>query len=412
MRDAAEYLNYDFNNPVRDPVWGNIMFSDGMKKIISSPILQKMNGIRQLGPAYLVYPGAVHSRFCHSLGVYHMGLRIIRQLLTFSSCPRVSREETAAFLCGCLLHDLGHFPYAHSLKDLPLKTHESLTAEYILSEPLNTLIKDSLKIDPFLPAAIVDRSIETDSKKISFFRNILSGVLDPDKLDYLTRDAYFCGVPYGIQDIDFVLSSVYPHPEKGIGILKSGISAVENILFSKYMMYKTVYWHKTVRCATGMIKKALLSAMKNEKLNKEQLYDLSDETLFQIPLDRDLPAFRLFDMVRGRRLFKLVYEVLFDPQNLSHALLLDLGKRTEKEEELDREVSSAVGMECRDSVLIDIPEEINFETSLPVFENDDFEIFSGKEGISISSDSLRHIRVFVAPEIASQREKLRDIEWI
>ena len=87
------YLDTSFSHPVRDPVWGNIMFSDSFKKIISSPVLQKMNRIRQLGPTYLVYPGAVHTRFNHSLGVYHIGYRMIRRLLTFDTCPEVSVED-------------------------------------------------------------------------------------------------------------------------------------------------------------------------------------------------------------------------------------------------------------------------------------------------------------------------------
>ncbi|MBR4159350.1 MAG: phosphohydrolase, partial [Spirochaetia bacterium] len=79
---TATYLDTSFYNPVRDPVWGSIMLSEGFKKIVSSPVLQKMNRIRQLGPTYLVYPGAVHTRFIHSLGVYHMGYRMIRRLIT------------------------------------------------------------------------------------------------------------------------------------------------------------------------------------------------------------------------------------------------------------------------------------------------------------------------------------------
>ena len=99
---TAAYLDTSFYHPVRDPVWGSIMLSDGFKSLVSSPVLQKMNRIRQLGPTYLVYPGAVHTRFIHSLGVYHIGYRMIRRLLTFDSCPTVTVQDVNAFLAACL----------------------------------------------------------------------------------------------------------------------------------------------------------------------------------------------------------------------------------------------------------------------------------------------------------------------
>lgn len=398
---TATYLDTSFYHPVRDPVWGNIMLSEGFKKIVSSPVLQKMNRIRQLGPTYLVYPGAVHTRFIHSLGVYHIGCRMIRRLITFDSCPQITVRDVNAFLCACLLHDLGHFPYTHSLKELPLKKHEALTGEYILAEPLASLIKSALEIDPAIPAAIVDTSLPTSVATVKFFRNILSGVLDPDKLDYLTRDAFFCGVPYGTQDIEFVLSSIYPHPERGISILPSGIPAVENILFSKYLMYKTVYWHKTVRCATGMIKKAIMAALNDGVLTPDDLYGLDDESLFQAGCGDG--ASRLFDMVHDRRLFKMTHEVVFDDTNPYHMSLLDLKKRGEEEAKLARKLSCDSA-----SVIIDVPENITFETTLPVYENGTFRSFSGRAGLETFSDPLRKIRIFVDPSVA---DKARSIQW-
>ena len=398
---TAAYLDTSFYHPVRDPVWGSIMLSDGFKSLVSSPVLQKMNRIRQLGPTYLVYPGAVHTRFIHSLGVYHIGYRMIRRLLTFDACPTVTVQDVNAFLAACLLHDLGHFPYTHSLKELPLKKHEVLTGEYILAEPLASLIKDALEIDPAIPAAIVDTTMESADPTVLFFRNILSGVLDPDKLDYLTRDAFFCGVPYGTQDIEFVLSAIYPHPEQGISILPSGIPAVENILFSKYLMYKTVYWHKTVRCATGMIKKAIIAALESGALTPDDLYGLDDESLIQE--GRGEGASRLFDMVHDRILFKMICEVVFDDTNPVHMALLDLKKRGEEEANLADKLS------CDSSlVIIDVPESITFETTLPVYDNGTFRSFTGRAGLETFSDPLRKIRIFVDPTVA---EKARRIQW-
>ena len=274
------------------------------------------------------------------------------------------------------------------------------------------MIRDALEIDPAVPAAIVDTSLPTESATVQFFRNILSGSLDPDKLDYLTRDAWFCGVPYGTQDIEFVLSAIYPHPEKGISILPAGIPAVENILFSKYLMYKTVYWHKAVRCATGMIKKAIIAALDSHLLTPQDLYGLDDESLFLA--GKGGSDLRLFDMVHSRQLFKMTYEVVFDDSNPEHTALLDLKKRGAAEKALAEKLSGT-GIECDSScVIIDVPEHITFETTLPVFENGSFRTFSGSRGLENFSDPLRRLRVFVDPAVFDSIKSagLKDCRWI
>ena len=125
--------------------------------------------------------------------------------------------------------------------------------------------------EPEFVAGIVDKNIKTDNKEILFYRQLLSGVLDPDKLDYLNRDAFYCGVPYGIQDTEFTLAALEPDLQKGITINSKSIVAVENLLFSKYLMYRTVYWHKTVRIVTAMMKKTLFSALKNDEISDTPL---------------------------------------------------------------------------------------------------------------------------------------------
>jgi HD superfamily phosphohydrolase len=252
------HLDRDYRKPVRDPVWSNIYLSEELLKVIDSAPFRQLSRIKQLGPAFLVYPGATHTRLNHSLGVFHLSKRMIRTLLGFPSFGVMTLEGVKSFLCAALLHDLGHFPYTHSFKELPLKDHEVLTAEIVQSEPLASLLQNDVGVDPRRVAAIVDESMEPDGdEEVVFFRRILSGTLDPDKLDYLNRDAYFCGVPYGLQDIDFILSRLRPSAENGIALEQTGVSAVENLLFSKYLMYRAVYWHRTVRVATAMIKKAV-----------------------------------------------------------------------------------------------------------------------------------------------------------
>ena len=238
---VIESLQRGFTVPVRDPLWGHIYLTPGLAALTESSPFMRLGRIFQLGPAYCAYPGATHTRASHSIGVYYLARRLL-----ISLCERgaswLSPRGALSFLAAALLHDLGHFPYTHSLKELALEEHESLSAGIILSEPVKSLLGKA-GADPEFTAAIIDKSItgnQTDTE-LHFYRQLLSGVLDPDKLDYLNRDARYCGVPYGAQDVDFIYSRLFPHPVRGVEIDSRGIPSVESILFSKYLMYRTVY---------------------------------------------------------------------------------------------------------------------------------------------------------------------------
>ena len=397
-----DHLSRDYNEPVKDPLWKNITLSRGLLQLTSHRAFQKLNGIKQLGPTYLVYPGATHTRLNHSLGVFHLARRMLVNLLGGgistgtageSAGPALAElglEDTKAFLCAALLHDLGHYPYAHSLKDVGLRSHETLTAERILQTDLSTLIREKVGTDPELVAAIVDSSLSHRSKHLDFFRNLLSGVLDPDKLDYLNRDAYFCGVPHGIQDVDFILAEIRPRAD-GLIVTEKGLSAVESILFSKYLMYKTVYWHKTVRIATAMIKKAILLALKEGVLRPEDLYWLDDYEFASLTQRHTFAALQLIRRVMERQLYKLVAAVPFDALNPLHLRLQDVRDRLGFEQALVEEVEKLLGRKLPlQSLIIDVPEPINFEINLPVLQNDTGEITVYENSRSVfSRESVR-----------------------
>jgi HD superfamily phosphohydrolase len=397
-----DHLTRDYNEPVKDPLWKNITLSRGMLQVASHRAFQKLNGIKQLGPTYLVYPGATHTRLNHSLGVFHLARRMMVNLLgggsstsagikpADSALSELSLEGLKSFLCAALLHDLGHYPYAHSLKDVGLRSHESLTAERVLQDDLSSLIRNSLGADPELVAAIVDSSLSHKNKDLGFFRNLLSGVLDPDKLDYLNRDAYFCGVPHGIQDVDFILAEIRPRAD-GLMVTEKGLSAVESLLFSKYLMYKTVYWHKTVRIATGMIKKAVLLALKGSVLLPEDLYWLDDYQFATLTERHEYGPFELIRRVSERRLYKLVAAVPFDAENSLHLKLQDVHVRLGFEEDLVRAVEKVLGRKLPvESLIIDVPEPINFEIVLPVLQSETGEVTVYERSRSVfNRDSVR-----------------------
>jgi uncharacterized protein len=365
--DLLGFLASNFTEPIRDPLWGNVFLSPGLERIATSVPFAKLGRIKQLGPAFLVYPGATHTRRAHSIGVFHMARRLAWALAAKGQLDFCTREGLSSYLVAALCHDLGHFPFAHSLKELPLETHEALTARELLAEPLASLVR-AAGADPEAAAAIVDESRPLEggrgvggARELLFFRSLLSGVLDPDKLDYLDRDAFFCGVPYGLQDSDFILQRVAVGPGDLLAIEERGLMSVEGLLFSKYLMYRSVYWHKGVRSATAMIKKAVLMALGEGVLRPEELYGLDDEGFYAKLRSIDYPPFALASAVFEGRVYGTVLDLPFDSGNERQSRLLDLGARLRAEEELAHEA----GIGSLDLV-IDLPESVSFETDLPV----------------------------------------------
>ena len=404
------HLDRDFTRPIRDPLWSHIYLSDGMLALINTPEFQQLSRIKQLGPSYLVYPGATHTRLAHSLGVYHIAYRIIRKLLTFEACPPIDETEVRSYLCAALLHDLGHFPFTHSLKELPLAEHEELAARMIRGTSLARVIQSDAGADPELVADIIDESVPADSRTdVRFFRRLLSGSLDPDKLDYLNRDAYFCGVPYGMQDIDFVLSRIVPTGGDGIALMPTGISAVENILFSKYLMYRAVYWHRTVRVATAMIKKGLYRALSTDLLTAEELYGHNDESFYAEFRARSEPEFVLIGRVPDRRLYVPVIDIPFEDGNPAHQQLCSLAIRAEVEERLAQELAAQAGIRSNPlDVVVDVPERISFEVQFPVVVGEQMVDYPDAGTVftpAVVSDftrTLRRIRLILSPELADR----------
>lgn len=408
-----EHLTSAFTEPIRDPLWGNILLTPELEALAASAPFAKLARIRQLGPAHLVYPGATHTRRAHSLGVLHMARRLAWALAVRGSLGFVSKEGLCSYLAAALCHDLGHFPFAHSLKELPLVAHESLTAKLVVAEPLRSLIGET-GADPQAVAAIVDRNIpDRGDREIRFFRGLLSGVLDPDKLDYLNRDAVFCGVPYGIQDTEFIFQRVDVGPDDRLAIEERGLMSVESLLFSKYLMYRSVYWHRGVRAATAMIKKAVLLALGEAILAPEDLYGLDDDGFYARLRGIAFAPFALAESVFEGALHSVLLDIPFDEADERHRLLLDLGARLRLETEL-AEKAEREGAKLRPlDVVIDVPEPVSFETDLPVLAEDG-ERAAGKnsraeclsfadsptvfspEVVAGFARSLRRIRVFVA----------------
>ena len=409
---ASLYAHFDVS--IRDPLWKDIHLSSSLKQIYLCSCVQKLGRIKQLGPTFHLYPGAVHTRLDHSLGVYHISYLILtsllKQALSKGEETLLTEEGMRTFLCASLLHDIGHFPFAHSLKELPLISHEAIAANLIQEDrQLHDAIVEA-GCSPSQVADIIDDERPCQNTELLFYRSLLSGTLDPDKLDYLNRDALFCGVPYGIQDVSYITDKLMiKHGKPALPSLASG--SVEHLLFSKYLMYKNVYWHKTTRCATAMIKKALLCALRDGVLRNEDLYVLDDEQFFALPQTLDFEPLELFSQVRNNALLSCRFEEPFDSGRNLDKICTSLDGRMQAEEQLFRnlQVKHGYGNLKNHEVIIDIPEPIFFESDILLIKEDDSEIPFNQYDTLFTQDvgrvftkSLRKTRIFTPSYVSRQ----------
>ena len=399
---------------IRDPLWKDIHLPLSFKPIIADAVFQKLGRIKQLGPTFHLYPGAVHTRLDHSLGVYHVGFSILTSLLKQANSGNLvlpcTEEGMKTFLCACLLHDIGHFPFAHSLKELPLSSHEAIANRLICgNESLRQAIEQA-GIQSEKVGLIIDEQIPCDDEEIKLYRTILSGTLDPDKLDYLNRDAFFCGVPYGTQDVSYITDQLTVVDSK-LAVTEQAIGSIEHLLFSKYLMYRNVYWHKTTRSATAMIKKAVLLSLADGSLSFDDLYGLDDQQFFMLPSLKKFPNAPLFAAVRDNRLYRLGFEKPYEAQGVLEAQTGEVADRTAFESAL----ASRLGVP-ESQVIVDIPEPISFESDIPILGEGgtlkrfwDFDqIFSYDIG-KVFTKSLRKFRIFT-PSCIAQKAILEALE--
>jgi uncharacterized protein len=288
---------------IRDPLWNNIRLDPLALTLVDTPAMQRLRYVRQLGYAFLVYPGATHSRFEHALGAHHMARRTITLLAERGELASVPARERDLAAAAMLLHDVGHYPFSHALEEIGALNHESAAAPRITTGAVAAALTSALGNDA--PARVLAMMHGTD---IGPLQGLVSGSIDLDKIDYLKRDAMMCGVPYGEIDVDRLLDSVVIVADPatgrvGVGIMEKGLSALESLLFAKYQMYRNIYWHHAVRSATAMYKRLVDDALQTGALPEDGLADWTDEGLLHALLPKSPP---LLMALRERRLYKRV----------------------------------------------------------------------------------------------------------
>ncbi|MGZ5246003.1 MAG: HD domain-containing protein [Flavitalea sp.] len=220
---------------INDPVYGFITIDDPLiLKIISHPFYQRLRRINQMALAHLVYPGAVHTRLHHSLGAYHLMCNALSELK--GKGIEITAEEELAAKSAILLHDVGHGPCSHSLENILIADTHHETISMMIMEEMNRQFNGELQM-------AID--IFKDEYPKKFLHQLISGQLDVDRMDYLSRDSFFTGVSEGVIGYDRIIKMLTVH-EGNLMIEEKGIYSIEKFLVSRRLMYWQVYLHKTV----------------------------------------------------------------------------------------------------------------------------------------------------------------------
>lgn len=302
---------------VRIPDEQDVPFTPRVRALVDTVEFRRLAQISQLGLVSRIYPGAMHTRFEHALGVFHNALRYLGQLAKDPRfCDIVDSHSAEVLLAAALLHDLGHWPYCHPIEDMglaDLPPHEEFAAEFLAPHrELAQVLKSDWQIEP---AEVLDvLAPRTDEPRLRLLRSILSGPIDIDKMDYLERDSLHCGVPYG-RNFDknrLIQSLVLNAAGDGLAITNKGKTAAELMVFARYVMFSEVYWHHAVRSATCMFARAFYDLRR--QLDLHELFQQTEADVIHAlrGLARGGPCEPLLEGIFGprRQIYKRVLECM------------------------------------------------------------------------------------------------------
>ena len=259
---------------INDPVYGFITIDDELiLQVVAHPFYQRLRRIHQMAMAHLVYPGAVHTRLHHSLGAYHLMCNALNELK--GKGVAITKEEGQAAKIAILLHDIGHGPFSHALENVLIEGmhHESISL--LIMKDLNR------QYDGKLQMAI---DIFTNEYPKKFLHQLISGQLDVDRMDYLSRDSFFSGVSEGVIGYDRILKMLVVHNGE-LMIEEKGIYSAEKFIVSRRLMYWQVYLHKTVLCAEQMLQRIIKRAKYIKATTRLSLNKFINEPIENVSLE-------------------------------------------------------------------------------------------------------------------------------
>ena len=388
-----------------------------VKRLVDSPEFRRLARIPQLGLVSLVYPAATHSRFEHSLGVYRLALLFLRRLAGDARfAEAVGREDGELFLVAALLHDLGHWPFCHPIEDVRLDgvpRHEEFIGRFVQSGEVADCLRQDWGVDPSDLVSLLSEKQDTVSRKI--LSSLLSGPIDIDKLDYLSRDSLHAGVPYG-RNFDqgrLIGSLCLNEAGDGLAISAKGKTAAEMMVFARYVMFSEVYWHHGVRSATAMLQRAFF--LLHERLSLEDLFGLAEaDVIAELRrVGSPGPAGELLEGLFGprRRLYKRLAQFsVFESREVHDRVA---GRPYEWLTHCARELAALLSAACGEDVathevLIDAPpveKEVEFRIEVHYAKEGRYRLLEEVSPVVRTlakeqfDDHVKRVRVFVHPRV-------------
>ena len=321
-----------------DPIHDFVRVYDNELKIIDTPIFQRLRRIRQLSGAHLIYPGAQHTRFEHSLGVMHIA-SMAGQVLAEKGV--VSSDDIQNLRLAGLLHDIGHGPFSHLFEEIFEEkrkiSHEDLGRDIILKTEIGDIISKN-----GFDKKLITKLAFGDSK-LQFMNEIISGVLSADMMDYLLRDGYFTGAEHAKIDHHRLTHSLDVYKNK-LALDKSSLVNFETMMISRYQMFKAVYFHKTVRAGEVMLLEAMDLAedeLDLSSMNLDEYLQLSDDVILAKLLN--LPEHnsklkaskKIATDYLNRNLFKSVFETTLAGKAITKKHMQELRGEISKKSKID-----------------------------------------------------------------------------
>jgi len=333
---------------IRDSVHGNLQLDEFEISLVDTPQVQRLRRIKQLGFTYLVYPGANHSRFEHSIGSMYLASRLA-EILNLN-------DHTKKMLRACaILHDIGHGPFSHVSEGVMDTSHEDFTSQ---------IIKESQLID-ILSEIFDPHEIINIIRGRGALGQIISGEIDVDRMDYLLRDSYYTGVAYGVIDVERLIYNM--KLEDNLLLDNKGVQAAESTLVARYFMYPSVYQHHTTRIINSMFRRCLRKLFERGIILPEEIYQYDDIDIMAIIRSQDGDIKDLNQRIEDRELFKTVLSLKLDDLDNPESIFKI------KEENIIRaesEISEALDIPA-DYVIIDIPEYPSFDEMRTLVSVDD-----------------------------------------
>lgn len=323
---------------IRDSVYGDIRLNEIEVEVMDNPQFQRLRRIKQLGLISLIYPGANHTRFEHSIGTMHIASKLADKL-------DLNQDDKELVRISALLHDIGHGPFSHVSEGVLSFPHEELT-KYVIE---NTAIRDIIE-KKFDITKIIE-IINGEGK----FGPIVSGELDADRMDYLLRDSHYTGVAYGIIDYERIISNLNLNKHLSLDI--KGVQAAEGALVSRYFMYPSVYQHHTTRIVNSMFRRGLKKLIDSGIINENDMYKYDDADIIGIFRNSEGYPKEIMKRLDNRNLFKRVKTIRLDnfknPEKLYKIKNKEL-RKAEEEIAMDYDID-------KDYVILNIAEYPRFD---------------------------------------------------